>query len=179
MPKDSCHPVGRRARAWGGNPARDARDCQSRIQALTTQAVYYRDANGHEPVDAWIDALPAKVALKVDDSIDLLNGLPNHAPPLAFPFSSQIDGPLRELRCHYGKRLIPIFYQRSDNLFILLHAIEKAVRAVPERDIKLAKERMADFQARMDARPHVPPRAAGRDAPAVGRRNPRGERPLD
>lgn len=69
MPKESCHPIGRRARAWGGNPERDTRDCQSRIQTLTTQAVYYRDANGHEPVDAWIDALPAKVALKVDDSI--------------------------------------------------------------------------------------------------------------
>lgn len=95
--------------------------------------------------------------------------MPNDAPPLAFPFSSQIDGPLRELRCHYGKRLIRILYQRSGNLFILLHAIEKAVRALPKRDIQLAKERMADFQERMDARPRVPPRAAGRDAPPAAR----------
>lgn len=139
---------------------------------LTTQAVYYRDASGHEPVDAWIDALPAKVALKADDTIDLLNGLPDEAPPLAFPFSSQIDGPLREMRYHYGRRLIRILYQRSSNLFVLLHAIDKAGRAVPERDVEVAKQRMADFQARMDARPRVPPRAAGRDAPSALRRRP-------
>jgi len=150
----------------------------SEDRRLTTQAVYYRDASGHEPVDAWIDALPAKVALQVDDSIDLLNGLPDDAPPLAFPFSSQIDGPLRELRCHYGRRLIRVLYQRSGNLFILLHAIEKAGRAVPARDIELAKERMADFQARMDAWPRVPPRAAGRDAPSAAGRLP-PERLLD
>jgi len=123
--------------------------------------------------------LPAKVALKVDDSIDLLNGLPDDAPPLAFPFTSQIDGPLRELRCHYGKRLIRILYQRSDNLVVLLHAIEKAGRTVPERDINVATQRMADFRARMDARPRVPPRAAGRDAPSAARSHPQAERSLD
>jgi phage-related protein/ribosome-binding protein aMBF1 (putative translation factor) len=139
----------------------------SEDRRLTTQAVYYRDASGHEPVDAWIDALPAKVALKVDNSVDLLNGLPDDAPPLTFPFSSQFDGPLRELRCHYGRRLIRVLYQRSGNLLVLLHAIEKAGRAVPARDIELAKERMADFQARMDAWPRVPPRAAGHDAPSA------------
>jgi phage-related protein len=122
--------------------------------------------------------LPARVALKVDDTIDLLNGLPDDAPPLAFPFSSQIAGPLRELRCHFGRRLIRILYQRSGNLFVLLHAIEKAGRAVPERDIEVAKQRMADFQARMDARPRVPPRAAGRDAPSPARRGP-PQGPLD
>jgi phage-related protein len=110
--------------------------------------------------------------LKIDDAIDLLNGLPDDAPPLAFPFSSQIAGPLRELRCHYGRRLIRILYQRSGNLFVLLHAIEKAGRAVPEGDIQVAKQRMADFQARMNARPRLPPRAAGRDAPSAARRMP-------
>jgi len=169
----------RRAGLCCGNRARDRRDCPSRICALTTQAVYYRDASGREPVDAWIDTLPAKVALKVDDSIDLLNGLPDNAPPLAFPFSSQIDGSLRELRCHYGKRLIRILYQRSDNLVVLLHTIEKAGRTIPERDIELAKQRMADFRARMDARPRVPPRAAGPDAPSAARSHRQAERSLD
>jgi len=136
---------------------------------VTTSAVYYRDAKGHEPVDAWIENLPAKAALKVDDATDLLNGLPDDAPPLGFPWSSQIGGPLRELRCHYGKRLIRVLYQRSGNLFVLLHAIDKATTKVPPKAINVAQDRMTDFQARMDTRPRTGVRAAGHDAPSVVR----------
>jgi phage-related protein len=115
---------------------------------------------------------PAKVAVKIDDATDLLNGLPVDAPPLAFPHSSQIEGPLRELRCHYGKRLFRILYQRSGNLFILLHAIEKSGAKVPGADVQLAQERMRDFQARMDARSRVRPRDAPDERRARASRGP-------
>ena len=39
----------------------------------------------------------------IDLQIDRLNRLANDDPPLPFPHTSQIDGPLRELRCHYGR----------------------------------------------------------------------------
>jgi phage-related protein len=57
-----------------------------------------------------------------------------------------------------------LLYQRSANLIILLHAIEKHTGAIPPSDIALAKQRMLDFTLRMDASPRVPPRAAGQDA---------------
>lgn len=91
-----------------------------------TQAVYYRDRRGREPVDLFIDSLRPRAAQSaLDDKCALLNGLPPGAPPLAFPHSSQVEGELRELRCHYGRRLLRILYRRSGNLFVLLHAIEK------------------------------------------------------
>ena len=134
--------------------------------ATETQAVYYRDAAGREPVDVFIDALrPAEAQVAVDGTCDLLNGLPEDAPPLAFPHSSQIDGALRELRCHYGRTLYRILYRRSGDLFVLLHAIEKHSDKVPPGDIALAKARFQDFRSRMDADPRAPPRAAGHDAP--------------
>lgn len=131
-----------------------------------THAVYYRDPDDREPVDEFIAGLkPAAVQEAIDTKCDLLNGLPSDAPPLAFPHSSQIEGQLRELRCRLGKRLFRLLYRRSGNLFILLHAIEKNTAAVPDADIAVAKARFADFQARMNAAPRVPPRAAGHDAP--------------
>ncbi len=131
-----------------------------------TQAVFYRDPKGHEPVDAFIDDLtPVRAQIAVDEAIDLLNGLKPTAPPLAFPHSSQLEGDLRELRCHYGRRLFRIFYQRSGNLFVLLHAIEKHTGPVPERDKATARDRFRDFKARMNAPHRAPPRAAGHDAP--------------
>ncbi len=131
-----------------------------------TQAVYYRDSRGAEPVDEFIQALPPRRAAKIDDSIDEhLNGRPPQDPPPPFPVTSQIDGELRELRVRFANARYRILYQRSENLVVLLHAIEKDTGAVPRSDIDLARRRMADFKNRMDASRRTPPRPAGRDAP--------------
>ena|SRR5581483_8928132 len=146
-----------------------------------TQAVFYRDAKGVEPVDTFIEALPHKRAAKIDDYIEeYLNGRPADAPPPEYPISSQIDGELRELRVRFANTRYRVLYQRSDNLVILLHAVEKKgllhdlvtgraavpnTGALPAGDIEIAKGRMADFRQRMDASRRIPPRAAGRDAP--------------
>jgi phage-related protein len=97
--------------------------------------------------------------------VRLLNRLEPQDPPLPFPFSSQVDGPLRELRCHYGRTLYRVLYQRSGNLFILLHALGKRSARLPAAGKALAQGRWIDFKVRMDAVERRPPRAAGRDAP--------------
>jgi phage-related protein len=135
-----------------------------------TRAVYYRDRRGAEPVDKFIEGLPAKRAAKIDDCVEEhLNGRAPGAPPPEFPMSSQIEGELRELRIRFGNTRYRVLYQRSGNLFVLLHAFEKNTGAVPVSEKALAQRRMADFRRRMDERPRRPPRAAGRDAPPIRR----------
>jgi phage-related protein len=135
-----------------------------------TQAVYYRDSRGTEPVDKFIQALPPKRAAKIDDFVEeYLNVQPPEAPPPPFPITSQIEGELRELRVRFGNTRYRILYQRSENLVVLLHALEKDTGAVPQADIEVARQRMADFKRRMDAIRRTPPRAAGKDAPPVTR----------
>jgi len=132
-----------------------------------TQAVYYRDGRGAEPVGQFIEALPAKRAAKIDDYIEeYLNGQAASAPPPEFPVSSQIEGELRELRIRFANTRYRILYQRSESLIVLLHAFEKNTGAVPTSEMALAKRRMADFKRRMGAQPRTPPRAAGKDAPS-------------
>ena len=136
-----------------------------------TQAVFYRDRRGTDPVDRFIDALPAKRAAKIDDFIEQqLNGKGPDAPPPEFPITSQIDGELRELRVRFANTRYRILYQRSENLVVLLHGMEKDRGDLPSSDIQLAKRRMADFKERMNAERRVPPRAAGKDAPPGGRK---------
>ncbi|MGI8862965.1 MAG: type II toxin-antitoxin system RelE/ParE family toxin [Solirubrobacteraceae bacterium] len=138
-----------------------------------TQAVYYREKNGVEPVDDFIEGLPDKVAAKIDDYVEeYLNGLAPSDPPPAFPVSSQIDGELRELRVRFARTRYRVLYQRSGNLVVLLHAFEKNTGSVTDADKHLAQRRMGDFAARMEAQPRVPPRAAGRDAPQRRRLTP-------
>ena len=128
-------------------------------------AVYYREPDGVEPVDDFIDHLPPRVQASLDLQIDRLNGLRDTDPPLPFPHSSQVEGELRELRCHYGSRLFRVLYTRSQRLFVLLHIFEKTTKQVPAADKAIALDRWQGFKRRMDQQPRRPPRAAGHDAP--------------
>ncbi len=124
--------------------------------------VCYRAADGTEPVDVFIDGLAPKVQVVLDNQIERIALF---GPQLPFPHSSQVEGELRELRCHYGNTLYRILYRRSNNLFVLLHILEKRTGAIPEADKQIARERWADFKRRMNETPRRPPRAAGHDAP--------------
>lgn len=134
-----------------------------------TQAVYYRDSDGNEPVNDWIEGLIATkpvAAAKIDDHVEeYLNGRHRGDPPPEFPITSQIEGGLRELRIRFANTRYRLLYRRSDNLVILLHALEKNTRVIPPDDVRIARERFVDFKARMDAEPRARPRAAGHDAP--------------
>jgi phage-related protein len=149
---------------------------------MATQAVFYRAADGSEPVAEFLEAqfpleprkknsseselaAAAKKRVTIDLQIDRLNELPDELPPLPFPHTSQVEGALRELRCHHGSRLYRILYRRSENLFVLLHALQKNSQKLPQADIEIAKKRWLDFKKRMDTEKRLPPRAAGGDAP--------------
>jgi phage-related protein len=128
--------------------------------------VFYRDEKGREPVRQFLWAsLDLKSRSKIEDQIREMNRIPDDLPPLPFPRTSQIEGGLRELRCHSGRRPYRILYRRSENLFVLLHIVRKDSRAVRRRDIELAQRRWWDYKNRMDAADRRGPRPVGKDAP--------------
>ena len=62
---------------------------------------------------------------------------------LPFPYSSQVEGRLRELRARYGKNQYRVLYYGDANrIFVLLHAFEKRSQKLPQREIRIAMERM-------------------------------------
>ena len=62
---------------------------------------------------------------------------------LPFPYSSQVEGRLRELRARYGKNQYRVlYYGDADRVFVLLHAFEKRSQKLPQREIRIAMERM-------------------------------------
>jgi hypothetical protein len=90
-----------------------ALEVRSRVHSPVVQAVYYRDAARHEPVNEFIDALAPERREQLDHTISPLNRLGPNDPPLPFPYSSQVDGQLCELRCHFGRDPYRIRYRRS------------------------------------------------------------------
>jgi phage-related protein len=132
---------------------------------MTFQAVYYRAEDGSEPVSAFLASTDVKTRAALLRQIDRLNDLSDAVPHLPFPHSSQVEGELRELRCHMGAKHYRVLYRRSKRLIVLLHVFPKKTGKLPKAEIEIAKRRWDDFKARMEARPRKPPRAAGRDAP--------------
>src|ERR1700686_1959936 len=125
----------------------------SRTPVRRLIAKFYRSPNGLEPVNDFIEQQKAAVRLAIDRQIDRINCLDDAHPHLAFPYSSQIEGEMREIRCHYGNALYRILYRRSRQFVVLLHAFEKRDGPVPEVDKRIARERWDDFRQRLDMKP--------------------------
>lgn len=128
-------------------------------------AKFYRRPDGTQPVDEYIEQQQPATQLALDRQIERVNLLDESNPHLAFPHSSQIEGELRELRCHYGRRLYRILYRRSEQFIVLLHIFDKHDDQVPEEDKQIARERWADFRSRLAATPRTRPSPIGKKAP--------------
>lgn len=103
---------------------------------------FYEDEQGNEPAKDFLLSLDKKRRGKLLQIIQILSEF-GHALP--FPYSSHIEGKIRELRAHYGRELFRIlYYQDSKGVFILLHAFKKSSKKMPKRDLKIAKERLVD-----------------------------------
>src|ERR1700688_496718 len=108
---------------------------------------FYADAGGNAPVEVFLDGLPNKHHAKL---IGLILKLKEHGPTLPFPYSSQVDGRLRELRTRFGKtRLRILYFGDANQEFILLHGIVKDTEKLELSDIREARNRMADHNRRL------------------------------
>jgi phage-related protein len=134
-------------------------------QPRRLMAKFFRNRAGTQPVDQFIEGLPPAHQLALDRQIARLNALDETVPNLAHPYSSQIEGELRELRCHYGNVHYRILYRRSEQFFILLHIFRKTTATIPEAEKRVARERWTEFKHRMNAASRTLPSPAGKRAP--------------
>jgi hypothetical protein len=108
---------------------------------------FYEDADGDAPVEVFLNGLPKKHRAKL---LGLIAKLKEHGPTLPFPYSSQVDGRLRELRTRFGKtRLRILYFGDANQEFILLHGVIKGTDKLEKSDIEAAKNYMADHHGKL------------------------------
>jgi hypothetical protein len=111
---------------------------------------FYTGDDGSLPVRAWLDTVPQDVRGKVLARIELLR---TGGPTLDYPYTSQIEGKLREARLRVGKtRYRILYFFDEDRTAILLHGFTKATAAVEESDKKIGRARMVSHESRLAAR---------------------------
>jgi len=80
----------------------------------------------------------------------LIAKLQEHGPTLPFPYSSQVDGGLRELRTRFGRtRLRILYFGDANQEFILLHGVVKDSEKLERSDMEAARKRMADHARKL------------------------------
>jgi len=67
---------------------------------MAWQVDFYEDAESNYPVERFLDELAEKHRAKLLALIKMLN---EYGPTLPFPYSSQVEGKLRELRTQVGR----------------------------------------------------------------------------
>ena len=108
---------------------------------MTWRFDFYAEEDGSLPLRRFLEGLPDAEFGKVAQVLELLR---SYGPTLPFPWSSQVRGRLRELRCHSGRRNICVlYYCDAKRVFVLLHGVVKASPALAREDIALAEKRMS------------------------------------
>jgi phage-related protein len=108
---------------------------------------FYEDADRNAPVEVFLNGLPKKHRAKL---LGLIAKLKEHGPTLPFPYSSQVDGRVRELRTRFGKtRLRILYFGDANQEFILLHGVVKDTDKLEKSDIEAAKSSMADHNRKL------------------------------
>lgn len=111
------------------------------------QIIFYPDKEGNEPVKDFILGQSDGAIAEILHVFKLLRQCNI---TLGMPYVEKIDkSGIRELRIKHGSNIYRIlFFAHTGRKFVLLHAIIKKKDKIPERDKKLAIQRMNDYKSR-------------------------------
>ena len=108
---------------------------------------FYQDSQGNIPVQDFICQQPTKAEAKIYKYIDLLQDFGLF---LGQPYVEKLKGSgVWELRMRHSLNYYRILYFASSRpRFILLHAFLKKTDRTPKSEIKIAQDRLFDYEAR-------------------------------
>ena len=107
---------------------------------------FYKTEEGKEPVAEFLDSLDVKMAAKL---IGLMEVLEDKGIELRLPYSEHLEDGIFELRCKQGSNITRVLYFFfSGKRIIVTNGFVKKTQKTPPGEIKLARERRADWLSR-------------------------------
>jgi phage-related protein len=111
------------------------------------EVVFYEKENGDCPIEHFLTSLDIKMRAKMVGLLELLEEKGNG---LREPYSKQIDDGIFEIRCKVGSNITRILYFfYFEGKIVLTNGFVKKTQKTPREEIRLAKERRADYKERM------------------------------
>lgn len=106
----------------------------------------YDSLSGNQPVEGFFKSLDKKARLKISRTLDLLEefGLEG-----AYPHVKKLTGTsLWELRILGADSIRVLYITITGKIFLLLHGFKKKKQKSPHKEIKIAEERLKEYQSR-------------------------------
>ncbi len=109
---------------------------------------FYKTEDGKEPVSDFLDSLDDKMAAKL---VGLMEILEEKGTELRMPYSEHLDDGIFELRCKQGSNITrALYFFYSGKRIIVTNGFVKKQQKTPPGEIKLAKDRRADWIRRYE-----------------------------
>jgi len=110
------------------------------------KVVLYLSRSGSSPVQEFIDSLEIKAQPKIRDTIKLLQ---EFGIALGLPHAKKLIGTdLWELRVLGSDSIRVLYVAVIGKKFVLLHGFKKKQNKTPTKEVKTAKDRLADYKLR-------------------------------
>ena len=111
---------------------------------------YYRDKNGESLIEEYMKSLATKSdkdsRIKLNKILDYIDYLQEAGTNAGEPYIKHLDGEIWELRPIRDRILFAAWDGQS---FIILHHFMKQTQKTPAKEIRKAKQNLADYRERM------------------------------
>ncbi len=108
------------------------------MNSPTLEVRFFKTDAGTEPVRNWLRELSAIDRKTIGEDIKTVQ----FGWPLGMPLVRKMEKDLWEVRVHLDGRIARVLFTVSNGKIILLHGFIKKSQAIPQPDLKLAKDRM-------------------------------------
>lgn len=108
---------------------------------MSWRVEYYINQRGESPVKKFLSSQDERTQQKV---IDAINILIESGPFLKPPYMKKLDKDLYELRIK-STVAVRVFYSPITGVYYLLHAFVKKTQKTPDREMKVALDRIKEL----------------------------------
>ena len=107
------------------------------------QVEFYETEDKKKPIEEFLDSLDNKMAAKM---IGLMEILEEKGTELRMPYSEHLEDGIFELRCKLGNNITrALYFFYVGEKIIVTNGFVKKTQKTPRGEVKLAKERRADW----------------------------------
>ena len=106
------------------------------------QVKFYKSGAGNEPVREWLLSLQQDEKKTIGEDIKTVQ----FGWPIGIPVARKVTKDLWEIRSSLHNKIARVIFTVEGSYIVLLHGFIKKTQKLPEKDLKIAKRRLADLR---------------------------------
>jgi phage-related protein len=106
------------------------------------QVKFYKTDTGNEPVREWLLSLSQDEKKTIGEDIKTVQ----FGWPVGMPVSRKVSKDLWEVRSSLHNKIARVIFTVEGSTIVLLHGLIKKTQKLPQKDLDIAKKRLADLR---------------------------------